>query len=173
MREPLEDEYFKWLCAKVLDPYSRMYHDLLQILHRTEFVWVVPADSHRALDGKELRRDFGRETFTKIDPLWFEEPTSIFEVFLSLAQRASFQTSSPVKDWFWEFMTNLQLDQFRQISNDEDVRAIEEVLYIFVWRLYDQDGNGGIFPLRQTNNDQREVELWYQFSDYVNEQGRV
>lgn len=58
MGEPIEGEYFNWLCAKIRKTPAPMYNDLLQILHRTEFVWVVHGDRNRAEDGIELREDF-------------------------------------------------------------------------------------------------------------------
>jgi hypothetical protein len=174
MREPLESAYFNWLCAKVLDRNSRMYHDLLAFLHRTEFVWMeeVPADQHRAADGIQLRADFCRETHTPKDPIWFQQPCSVFEAFYAFAKRASFQTDIPIRNWFWEFIENLQLDQFRQVSNG-DYRIIQNVVDNFMWRRYDQRGNGGLFPMRIAKQDQREVEIWYQFCDYVEDRGLI
>jgi hypothetical protein len=38
-----------------------------------------------------------------------------------------------------------------------------------VWRTYEPNGVGGFFPLENPNEDQREVELWYQMSAYVDD----
>lgn len=172
-KESLDDEYFNWLCSKVLERRGRIYHSLLKILYTTEFVWVVPADSHRAADGRQLRSDFRRETHTKLDELWLAQPVSVLEVLISFAGRASFQTDDPVKQWFWSFMENLQLDQFRQVTGTDEI-IINEILDRFIWRTYDSHGfNGGLFPLNDTKNDQRQIELWYQFSEYVQERGLV
>lgn len=168
MREPIENEYFNWLCAKVLQRNQRSYHELLGILYRTEFVWLVPMDSNRAEDGKELRSDFAREAHMKLDPLFEGQPCSLFEMFLAFANRASFQTDTPVREWFWSFMENLHLDQFRQIS-DADRPMIEEILDTFLWRTFDSHGWGGMFPLSRTDRDQRKIEIWWQFCDYVAE----
>jgi len=170
MREPIENEYFNWLCAKVLEIGSTTYYDLLRVLHRTEFVWVVPADRHRARDGVALRQDFVRETGVEVGDEWELEPCSIFEFLIAFAKRASFQTDIPTSDWFWEFLTNLQLDEFRRVSR-ADMPVIEERLYNFIWRQYNPDGSGGMFPMMQTQNDQRKIELWYQFSEYTIERG--
>src|SRR3954471_6882281 len=109
MIEPIDNEYFNWLCAKVLDRKGRVYHSLLKILYETEFVPMVHADKHRVDDGLELRTDFLRETHMERDDLWLDQPCSVFEVLLSFANRASFQTDTPVKEWFWIFMENLNL----------------------------------------------------------------
>lgn len=171
-REPIENEYFNWLCAKVLNGTTRSYYTLLGILYSTEFIWVqnVPGDKNRLEDGLELRQDFLREAFLKRDSVWEGQPCSVFEVLLAFANRASFQTDIPVRDWFWKFMANLHLDQFRQVT-DSDIPIIDFILNTFIWRTYDEYGNGGLFPLSQTHNDQRELELWFQFFEYTYDRG--
>lgn len=168
MGEPIEEAYFNWLCAKVTSPYVNNYIDLLQILHRTEFVWVIPGDKNRKEDGVELRDYFLNETGYDKDSLWFNELCSIFEVLVAFAQRAAFQIEYSVSDWFWKFMENLNLNEYRQIS-DTDLPVIEDILYVFIWRTYDFNGNGGLFPLDEPEQDQRQVEIWYQFCAWVAE----
>jgi hypothetical protein len=170
MDEPIENEYFNWLCAKVLQRGTRIYHDLLKILHTTEFQYVVRADRHRASDGVELRTYFLQETGFESNRTWFDQPCSVFEVFVSFADRASFQTDIPARDWFWEFMENLMLDQYRQVSSS-DIPVIKDTLELFMSRTYDPNGYGGMFPLRHPQRDQREVEIWYQFCDYLRDRG--
>jgi hypothetical protein len=170
MREPIENEYFNWLCAKVLHDRSRTYYTLLLIMHKTEFIIVVPFDRHRAADGIELRQDFIREINAEPDDEWMDLPCSVLEMMLAFSKRVSFQTDLPTDQWFWEFMTNLNLNEFRHVS-DSDVPEIERTLHILNWRTYDPRGNGGMFPLSQTDNDQREVEIWYQFCEYLDEKG--
>lgn len=172
MNEPLESTYFEWLCAKVLSRYVSNYYDLMQILFRTEFVWFIPGDRNRAADGIELREYFFREAYIKRDPEWFNEPCSVFEVFIAFAQRASFQTDIPVRDCFWLFMNNLKLDDYRQVSK-ADIPVIEEIIYTFIWRTYEETGCGGLFPLDDPTEDQRKVEVWYQFCAWVDEKELV
>lgn len=170
MREPIEHEYFNWLCAKVVE--SSLDCNLLRILHQTEFVWVVPADSHRASDGIELRSDFRRETNNELDELWEAVPCSLLEFLIAFAKRAQFQTDIPAKDLFWTFLANLHLDDYR-FQADIDYADIEDILHTFIWRTYDPRGFGGLFPLPETEKDQREVEIWYQFSEWVIYQGLI
>ena len=170
MLEPIEHAYFNWLCTKVTEIGNRNYISLLGILYKTEFVWVIPGDSHRASEGIELREDFLREFRCESDPLWESQPCSIFEMFLALANRANFQIELGVKTWFWEFMTNLKLEEYRQISG-RDEYLIADIVDTFIWRQYEPDGFGGVFPMSRTENDQRKIELWYQFCEYVNDRG--
>lgn len=167
MYEPIESEYFQWLCAKVLDSNTREYELLLAILFDTEFTWMndVPADKHRVSDGLELRYDYLRERsikHTALDSI----PISILEVLLAFADRAAFQTDMPASDWFWTFLGNLGLKHFKHIS-DTDKVLIEEILYTFTWRIYEPNGYGGLFPMDHTENDQRGIEIWYQFCEYI------
>ena len=170
MREPIEAEYFNWLCAKVLDLHGTIYYDLLRILYNTEFIWIVTGDKNREEDGLELRIDFLRESSWEKDQLWFNQPASVLEVLIAFAKRASFQTDSSVQEWFWIFMNNLKLDDYRQVS-DADVPQINDILNTFIWRTYDPNGYGGICPVQTTTNDQRQVEMWYQWCEMVDEQG--
>lgn len=170
MEEPIEELYFNWLCAKVLDVNVPIYLDLMRILYRTEFVWKIHADSNRYEDGLELRDDFVRVSGFYREDTWYHEPCSVLEMLIAFAQRAHFQTDRPVRDWFWEFIQNLGLDEFRQVS-EEDRPIIDDILHDFVWRTYEPNGHGGMFPMRWPKEDQREVEIWHQFFEYLDEQG--
>lgn len=171
MEEPLENVYFSWLCAKVLNPSTREYAKLMDILFGTPFTWVIPADEHRYADGLELRQDFLRRRSIKRNAL-DAIPISILEVLIAFANRASFQTDIPARTWFWEFIANLGLDKFKHIS-ESDVPFIEDVLYTFTWRIYEPNGIGGMFPIEHTEHDQREIEIWYQFCEYIQSRGLV
>ncbi len=168
MSEPIEEVYFNWLCAKVTSPYINNYNDLLQILHRTEFVWFISGDRNRKEDGLELRDYFINESGYAKDPLWYNELCSVLEVLIAFAQRANFQTDIPVSELFWVFMENLKLNEYRQVS-ERDLIEIDEILHTFIWRMYDENGYGGLFPLDTPHEDQKHVEIWYQFCAWVDE----
>jgi len=44
---------------------------------------------------------------------------------------------------------------------------VEDVTHAVIWRTYNENGNGGLFPLRDSDQDQRQVEIWYQLSAYL------
>ena len=175
MNDSIENDYFNWLSAKVLERGNSNYHALLVILHKTEFVWVIPFDQNRAEEGIELREDFMRETRSTRDPVWENEPCSVLEFLIAFAKRASFDTDIPLNTWFWDFITNLKLDEFRRIGRgaiaNQDIYTIEDILYTFIWRQFDPNGEGGLFPMVNTTNDQRKIEWWYAFSEYLDERG--
>jgi hypothetical protein len=173
MPEPIEHTYFNWLCAKVQKHRSsHIYRDLLWIVHTTEFTWVLPEDKNRAEDGVELRLDFLRESRVESESQWFSQPCSVLEVLVAFANRASFQTDIPVRDWFWKLMDNLDLGEYRQVSRSDEI-YIREKLHTFIWRTYDPSGYGGLFPMRWPKSDQRKVEIWYQFFEYLEDQGLI
>lgn len=177
MVEPLEELYFKWLCLKVMYvPHptpSTTYWTLLQTLHSTEFVWLLSGDDNRAEDGLELRRDFLLEADIPDNIEWRTHPgCSLLEMFIAFSKRAAFMTSEPASDWFWEFMDNLG---FKECTDGSGITPDEigEILYQVVWRTYDLNGRGGIFPIQDPKHDQRDVEIWYQFCEYLMDQDRL
>ena len=177
MSEPLENLYFNWLCAKVVyirehSP-SKMYWKLLSTLHRTEFAWFLSGDDNRAEDGLELRREFLLAADIPDQQEWRRiPPCSVLEMLIAFSRRTEFQTDDPAKDWFWEFIDNLGL---KHINDGSDVtpEAIQIALDKFIWRTYDYSGRGGMFPLDNPRRNQKEVEIWYQFCDYLMDQDRM
>lgn len=168
--EPIEAGYFNWLCAQVMDEEHLEYIPLLEVLFNTEFIWVIQADQHRAADGFELRQTYLKELGGEYSNLPSNGPTSVLEVLISFSQRAEFQTDHPASSWFWIFVSNLSLDQFKRLV-ETDRKVVDEILYNFIWRIYEPDGTGGLFPMHKTKKDQRDIELWYQFCEYLEDQG--
>lgn len=176
--EPFEHLYFNWLCAKIAynlrQTPSLTYWDLLRTLHNTEYVWFIVGDDNRAEDGLYLRRDFIYEAETPDDPDWRRHPPcSLLEMLVAFSKRAEFQSSEPAKAWFWEFIDNLGMKEFHdgyQPSSEE----IWEITDVFMWRTYDENGIGGILPIKNGfRHDQRELEIWYQLPDYLWDTGRL
>lgn len=172
MSEPLEDAYFNWLCAKVMSITGSNHWGLLQILYRTEFVWTVPGDANRAQNGIELRREFLNQAGLEASHHFFETECCVLEMFIAFSREAAFQTGTDAGEWFWTFIENLGLYdyKYRHISKS-DKAIIEDILYAFVWRTYEPTGHGGMFPMREPSHDQRRVEIWYQFCEYLDDQG--
>jgi hypothetical protein len=177
--EPLENLYFNWLCAKVVDVRktlpSQTYWELLKLLHTTEFVWIVSRDDNRIADGKQLREEFLLYGYIPDDPDWRLYPgCSVLEMLIAYARRTEFladYTGLSVQDWFWEFLHNLGLDMCDD-GSDFDPQGVADILDVFIWRTYPENGVGGLFPLKHPKQDQRKIEIWYQFFDYLRDQGR-
>jgi hypothetical protein len=175
--EPFENAYFNWLCAKVnyvMNPTpSLTYWNLLRALHNTEYVWILAGDDNRAEDGLELRREFIMEVETPDHPEWRRAPgCSVLEMLIAFSRRAEHMTGQKAKDWFWEMIDNLGLKEVND-GHEATEEDIGEILYDFVWRQYEYNGHGGLFPLDDPTRDQQEVEIWYQFCDYLADKDRL
>jgi len=171
MNERLENLYFNWLCAKVIQVEnpspSNTYDTLFKTLHNTEFIWLLSGDDNRAADGKELRREFLLLGDFPDDVEWRTlYPCSVFEMLIAFSRRCEFNSDMSAKDWFWEMLRNLNMDQITDAS-EVSPYEIEEVLEHFMWRRYPPDGDGGLFPLTRPHKDQTNVEIWDQFCDYL------
>jgi hypothetical protein len=167
--EPLENLYFNWLCGKVhrveVPTPSLTYWNLFRILHDTEFVWLRSGDDNRVEDGLELRDEFLLESRLPDDPSWRLAGCSLFEMLIAFARKAEFNAGETPHFWFWRFLENLGLDG--QNDADIDEHYVDNVLFTLVWRGYDADGRGGLFPLNNPKENQRDVEIWYQFCAYL------
>lgn len=171
MNKPLDELYFVWLYGQVgsvneKNP-SRSYWRLLKLLHNKEFVWLIPNDDNRAADGCDLRREFcSQEGIYNVDPNWMGLGCSMFELLIAMSRRLAFQDDGTPDRWFWCLIENLELEVYNDNTRPAD-RKIGHILDRVIWRTYRKNGVGGLFPLKQAREDQREVELWYQMSNYL------
>ncbi len=177
MTVELDTIYFGWLYAKVVktpsNTPSNSFHKLMMALYTTEFVWQLIGDDNRMEDGLDLRLEFLHEARLDADiSEWREsDGCSMLEMLIALAKRAEFQTDDSMHDWFWEFLKNLELDELVDSSFPES--GIDDILDDLNWRRYRYDGRGGIFPIEHPTEDQRGVEIWYQFHEYLADQDRL
>lgn len=174
MSEPTDELYFGWLYGQVcnikLKNPSRTYWKLLRLLHTKEFVWIIPNDDNRLEDGRLLRDEFVQEVYVPEDQNWIDLGCSMLEMLIALARRCSFEDDLPVDEWFWHMMENLGLNGYSDRGGWSE-QDVDEILDDVIWRTYEPDGRGGLFPLMDAPEDQREVELWYQMSEYLLEKG--
>jgi hypothetical protein len=173
--KPLDELYFAWLYRQVADPditeRSLTYWKLLKELFTREFTWSIPNDDNRSEDGKELRQEFmSEESIDDADAEWLELGCSVLELMVGLSRRLAFEAEGEPHYWFWDMMENLGIHNY---SDDRRLqrKAIGVILDRVIFRTYKRNGEGGFFPLCAPVKDQRKVELWYQLSAYVLEQG--
>lgn len=173
MDEPLENLYFSWLCAKVIrvevPTPSLTYWNLFRRLFDTEFVWLLPGDDNRCEDGLELREEFFLESGIRDGGELSGLGCSVFEMLVAFSRKAEFNAGETPAFWFWKFLENLGLREETDASENPP-EVIEYILFNFVWRNYDEFGNGGLFPMENPPDDQRKVEIWYQFCEYLVDQ---
>jgi len=174
MKAPLDELYFVWLCdqvgdSKVKNP-ARTYWRVLKLLYEKEFVWFVPNDDNRIEDGKDLRYEFVDQTGLKdVDPNWIQLGCSMLELMIALSRRLAFEAEGEPRDWFWELMKNIGLGGYTddRIPTRYSEKNVDEILDRVLWRTYKRNGSGGLFPLKDPKEDQREIEIWYQLNAYL------
>lgn len=175
MNQPLDDSYLEWLYCQVgngkLKNPRRTHWTLLRQLYGTEFVWLIPNDDNRVADGIELRYEFVHD-YEIVDPPehWMVLGCSFLEMLVALSRRFAFEADGEPADWFWHMMDNLGLRQFND-STKFNPAQVDAILKRVIWRQYDEDGRGGLFPLRDPKRNQRDVEIWYQLGEYILELG--
>ena len=173
MTPPLDDRYFEWLYGQIAavrnrNP-SRSFWTLSRQLYTKEFVWIVPNDDNRVEDGKELRYEFISEKgIDQVDPEWMELGCSMLEMLIAFARRASFASDEATIEWFWRFIVNLGLYEYNdRVYTSATSKIVDETLDAVIFRTYEPNGVGGLFPLTHPTRDQRTVELWYQLAAFL------
>lgn len=173
MSEPIDNHYFNWLCTKAYNIHERspqlQFKNLLRELHHIEFVWLILGDDNRAEDGRDLREEFLRDARIEPSDNWLNESCSVLEMLMAFSRHAGFQTDRHPREWFWEMLDNLGLAECND-SKRHNSSFIQDTIERFVWRTYEFNGRGGLFPLENAAVDQRTIEIWYQFSAYAIEQ---
>ena len=175
MNEPLDDLYLGWLYSQIGSVKqrrsSRTYWSLLRQLYTKEFIWVIPNDDNRVEDGKELRYEFlDDQRIEDVDSDWMGLGCSMLEMLVALARRFAFEAEGDPGGWFWEIIENLNLKSYNDKSHYNH-KEVDEVLDRVIWRTFNSDGSGGLFPLKKAAKDQRKIEIWYQLSSYMLEHG--
>lgn len=168
----LDDLYFEWLYSRIWavrnrNP-ARSYWKLAKQLYSTPFVWFIPNDDNRVIDGQDLRNEFLNDKGIEADEAWLGLDCSFMELLIALSRRLEFETEQPAADWFWRLLENLELQKY----TDSKIRPsthdhIACVLHKINERLYSESGQGGLFPLEHPKSDQRRVEIWYQMHAYL------
>lgn len=172
----LDEEYLAWLYSKVssvrLKNPERTYWLLLREMFTTEFVWFIPNDDNRIEDGRDLRFEFFKENGIEEENWewdWMALGCSMLEMLVGLSRRYSFEADGDPRERFWELVENLDLgyytDSFCQTYSYREI--VRDSLEKVVWRTYQPDGTGGLFPLKHPTEDQRHVEIRYQLNAYI------
>ena len=92
-------------------------------------------------------------------------------MMIALAYRVENEIASNYKygdrtgQWFWTMIHNLGLTGMRDSDFDRDY--VDTVITRLLNREYEPDGTGGLFRVRDCEYDMRSVEIWCQFSWYL------
>jgi hypothetical protein len=119
------------------------------------------------MDGRELRYEFiEEENIDSVDDEWLNLGCSMLEMLIALSRRLSFDAEGEPRAWFWHLLKNIGLDH---LTDDQPYSEgdVADVLETVIWRRYNADGSGGLFPLKNAQQDQKKVEIWYQLAAYL------
>ena len=171
MRNNIQDEYFNWLynfvCGESFDRFSK----LLTRLHETEFRYSIRNDQNRASDGVGLRRRFCHENNCVDRLAYLAGPCSVLEMLIALSIRCEESIMDDTfygdrtTQWFWNMIVNLGLGGM--IDQLFDIQEVDTILERFLNREYEPDGRGGLFTIKNCEDDLRDVEIWYQLCWYL------
>lgn len=182
LHDEIRDEYFEWLYKIVCENRYEgeiTYRKLLMCLHNIEFRYSIPRDKNRSEDGIDLRWRFaisGEYSFS--DPVnhyfvadCLNGPCSVLEMMIALAIRCEENimddpaVGNRTAQWFWGMVTSLGLGAMMD-SRFDKVRT-QEVIKRFLDREYEANGKGGLFTIKDSDCDLRDIEIWWQLCRYL------
>ena len=170
----IKKRYFDWLYDLVCSKrYSKeiSYKKLFRYLHDTEFRYSIPKDDNRASDGVNLRWRYAYGLGYDDVPEELDGPCSVLEMMIALAIRCedNIMDDPSVGDrtgqWFWGMVVSLGLGGMTDSRYDKEF--VIDTIDIFLEREYEPDGRGGLFTIRNCDEDLRDVEIWHQLCWYL------
>lgn len=175
VEDRVRSEYFEWMYDIVSgDRFAKglTYRKLLTFLHDVEFVYFVPYDENRAVDGMALRyRYCSSHNCTDLE--WcLDVPCSVFEMMLALAIKCEENLmidptmGDRTSQWFWNMIVNMGLGGANDMNYNEWL--VNDVVTTFLNREYEPDGRGGLFRVKGWDRDMRTAEIWHQLMAYIN-----
>lgn len=180
----LEYLYFEWLLTR-LDPggVREGVAYLCSLLHNCAFKRRVGNDINRATDGANLRKEFlSQMEDANFDPritnALLDMECTWLEMLVALAIGLDYLYDGGVEEQFVELVSNLGFDTILSLGGpsrsdmmgEYDQRLVDVVTSNVDANLFDENGHGGLFPLRENDHpDQRGVEIWDQHAAYFRE----
>mgnify|MGYP006872972190 CR=1 FL=1 len=168
-----EDMYFKWLLRKIETRGIRIksYEKLLEMLFETEFIWVVDMDVNRALDGVELRREFGLMRHGEY--ILGDSPCTLLEMMVALSSRIESgimydpEYGDRTGYWFWKMIENLGLKSAKNENFMPDY--VEDLLENMMERTGKYIQKDLFFCSTFNFQKWHKMEIWQKMTAWINE----
>lgn len=180
--ERLKTEYLCYLMnrAQIDAEGARGYSILCDMMMEHTFLPILSMDENRCYECRCLRSDFAEgyedDTGDILDGLYGEYGT-MMELFVVLSEKIAYEMADSEFEagtgkWFKELLQNCGLIKCCNGWFEEDGKnsaEIADILDVIIYRKFDWDGEGGLFPLRCPKSDQRYAELIIQMNNYIEE----
>lgn len=172
----LENEYFEWMYNLVCGIKKVSYRKLLYFLHTIPFYYLIEMDDNRACDGVNLRYRFGNQMgyhIAEIAATLDNRECSVLEMMVALANRIEEsimdnpEYGDRTGEWFFAMLGSLGISNQNDDIFDEDY--VKKTITILLERLYEANGRGGLFTVKEPRRDMRSVEIWMQAMWYLHE----
>lgn len=171
-------EYLSWMMRLVSTKTHRsnQYKKLFEKLYERQFQVVNAFDENRVMDGEALRYQFGEDSGyiqPEIAESIDDRPCSVLELMVALASRCENQFAYDPKYgdrtgvWFWEMIESLGL--INMTDDRYDGQYVDYVIDRFISLDYKPNGEGGLFTIQNPKKDYRQVQIWYQMCEYLNQ----
>lgn len=164
------------------------YQKLVHLLWNTPFEGkLIGLDENWIANGLFLRGYYERQTGHDLG-IFKDYSCTVMEVLIAISMRIEeYIGYESVNETLWELLKNLGLDKFGDKKNklssekDEkndgfdtfetnfDKKRVLVILQTWMKRRYESNGKGGLFPLKSTKRDQKQVEMWSQLNEYYHE----
>lgn len=175
MKNRIKDQYFTWIYDMVCGDHrykGLSYKKLLRYLYQVPFTYTMRLDENRAVDGVDLRYQFGYRCGYPnqvISRYLDDRSCSTLEMIVALAFKIeeSIVDDDTTGQWFWNMIVSLGLNHMSDRNFNE--QYVRKVIDIFLNRSYDYNGAGGLFTLEHPPCDLRDEEIWNQAMWYLNE----
>lgn len=168
------EDYGYWLMERVGFKRKR-YENLLLELHYITFHYSIGLDGNRVSDGLELREEYALEN-DMLDVKFKDAKCSVLEVLTALAIRIEYEYIGDPREEhpekiFWEMIENLfNIERNWRLCGPEiDRQFVHYTVEKWLNRGFEPDGRGSIFPLKNPDCDQTEIEIWSQMNRYLME----
>lgn len=144
--------------------------EICTLLNLEPFIPSNKMDDARIDEIKTLKERFQIDndlTNDEIKVLIWQEPTW-FDVLVALSYRIEHEVMTDPDEgdrtakWFWCMIDNLGLRNISLDIDSPEESSIHDAIDRLKDRTYDQNGSGGLFPLKGKKTDQRRVGLWNQ-----------
>lgn len=172
--DPTSKPYFDWIVSIAT---TRRFHPtwdshdnkLLWRLFNVEFINEYELDDNRIADGICLRDRYVESTGNEYPVK--DSPCSCLELIVALAIRCEEQIMSNTEygdrtlQWVNHMLLSLELGGVNDENYNE--KYVDYILWRWMNHLYEPDGHGGLFWVRNTDKDMRTLQIWDQQSVFL------